>query len=50
MWVFSSKYYLQNPVFLGGLKGEYRILIMLETPLSFKSRNIFIGANTFDRC
>ena len=50
MWVFSPKYYLQNPVFLGGLKGIYRIFIMLETPLSFKARNIFIGANTFDRC
>ena len=48
-WVYNKKYYLSEPVFMGGFKGEYRILIMIETPLIFKIRNIFIGKNTFDR-
>jgi hypothetical protein len=49
-WVFQEKYYLPEPVFLGGLKGEYRIYIMLETPLAFKIRNIFVGENILYRC
>ena len=50
-WVFHEKYYLPEPVFLGEFKGgEYRILILLETPLAFKIRNIFVGDNILDRC
>ena len=49
-WAFNKKYYLPEPVFMGGWKGEYRILLMLETPLAFQIRNIFIGNNTFERC
>ena len=49
-WVFQKKYYLPEPVFLGGLKGEYRIFVLLETPLAFKVRNIFVGDNVLDRC
>ena len=48
-WVYNKKYYLTEPVFMGGFKGEYRILIMIETPLIFKIRNIFIGKDTFER-
>ena len=48
-WVFQNKYYLPEPVFLGGLKGEYRIFIIIETPLAFKIRNIFVGDNVLDR-
>ena len=49
-WVYKKKYFLPEPVFLGEFKGEYRILILLETPLAFKMRNIFAGDNILDRC
>ena len=49
-WVYHEKYYLKEPAFPGPLKGEYRILMMLETPLAFKTRNIFVGANILSRC
>jgi len=49
-WALCKKYYLSEPVFLGGFKSEYRILIMIETPLAFKVRNIFVGENILHRC
>ena len=49
-WVFSKKYYLKEPAFLTDLKGEVKIFIMLETPLAFKTRNIFVGSDTLCRC
>ena len=49
-WVFDKKYYLSEPLFPNGLKGDSRIYTALESPLAFKTRNIYIGANTFNRC
>jgi hypothetical protein len=49
-WVFHKSYYLKEPFFLSELNGDYRLIAILEAPMSFKTHNIFIGANTFDRC
>ena len=50
-WVFERKYYLKEPFFPSGVRRfELRVLSMLESPIEFKSRNIFIGENTFNRC
>ena len=49
-WVFQKKYYLSEPAFLTELRGEYKIFVALETPLAFKVRNIFVGADTLFRC
>jgi len=50
-WVYNKEYYLSIPFFAGGFKSlEYRILTMIETPVEFKTRNIFLGENTFSRC
>ena len=50
-WVYRKIFYLKNPYFAGrGNSFEYRILTMIESPLEFKTRNIFIGENTFSRC
>ena len=49
-WVYKKKYYLDEPVFPNGLKGDSRIYVALEAPLAFKIRNIYIGKNTFYRC
>ena len=49
-WVSDKKYFLKDPVFLSNFKNfEYRVLTMIETPLEFKTRNIYIGENTFFR-
>ena len=49
-WVYKDIYYLSEPLFFNGLTGDSRIITALESPLSFKTRNIFIGSNTFCRC
>ena len=50
-WVYNKKYYLSYPIFPTNIKNTlFRVITAIETPLEFKSRNIFIGANTFDRC
>jgi len=49
-WVYKKKYYLNEPVFPNGLKGDSRIYAALDAPLAFKTRNIYIGRNTFLRC
>ena len=49
-WVYKENYYLSEPLFFNGLYGDSRIITALESPLSFKTRNIFIGADTFSRC
>jgi hypothetical protein len=50
-WVFKKKYYLKTPWFANDYKSaELRILIMIETPVEFKSRNIYIEKHMFSRC
>ena len=49
-WVFLRRYYLDEPFFAGGFKGEYNIFLLRESPLPFKARNIFVSANVLDRC
>ena len=51
LWVYKKNFYLKNPFFPSGFKNyEYRLLTMIETPIEFKIRNIFLGENTFSRC
>jgi hypothetical protein len=50
-WVFKKKYYLNDPFFVSGFTNfVYRVLTMIETPVEFKTRNIFLGEDTFSRC
>ncbi|MCL2074383.1 MAG: leucine-rich repeat domain-containing protein [Marinilabiliaceae bacterium] len=51
VWVYNDKFTLKQPYFFGDyIKSDgMRKLIMSETPQEFKCRNIFLGANTFDR-
>jgi hypothetical protein len=48
-WVLKKKYFLSNPLFIGVLKGEAKIYSLVESPVFFKRRNIFLCANTFVR-
>ena len=50
-WVFKKKYYLKTPWFANNFKSlKLKILIMIETPVEYKTRNIFLSENTFSRC
>ena len=49
-WTFKKMYHLKEPFFPSGLKGEYMIFTLRESPLAFKARNIFVSANILDRC
>ena len=48
-WVLENKYFLKEPFFLGRLNGRVRILTIIETPVLYKRRNIFLDKNTFSR-
>ena len=49
-WTYNKKYRLKEPFFPSGLKGEYMIFALRESPLAFKAKNIFVSANILDRC
>jgi hypothetical protein len=47
-WVFDKKYSLKEPFFVGGLESIKAILIV-ESPLPFRRRNIFVSENVLKR-
>ena len=50
-WVYKKKYYLKVPFFVSGFTNfAYRVITMIETPLEFKTRNVYLGEDTFSRC
>ena len=49
-WIFDKKYILKDPYFPQGIKNnKLRILLMIESPVEFKSRNIYISNNALRR-
>lgn len=47
-WVFDNKYYLKEPFFVGGLE-SLKAFLIVESPLSFRRRNIFVSENVLER-
>ena len=47
-WVFDKKYSLKEPFFVGGLD-SLKAFLLVESPLSFRRRNIFVSANVLSR-
>jgi hypothetical protein len=47
-WVFDQKYYLKKPYFVGGLE-SIKAFLIVESPLSFRRRNIFVSENVLER-
>ncbi|MCP5103975.1 MAG: hypothetical protein GY950_11380 [bacterium] len=47
-WVFDKKYRLKEPFFVGGLE-SLKAFLIVESPLSFRRRNIFVSANVLKR-
>lgn len=48
-WVHNDKYFLPEPHFAFNAKGNLRIILLVESPVEFKIRNIFTTANTLNR-
>ena len=49
-WVYDKKYFLKEPFFPSGLKGDYRFFALRESPLAFRARQVFVTKNVLERC
>ena len=47
-WVHSKKYFLKEPFFAGGLE-SLKAFLLVESPLPFRRRNIFVSENALSR-
>ncbi len=47
-WVHNKKYFLKDPFFAGGLE-SLKAFLLVESPLSFRRRNIFVSENVLER-
>jgi hypothetical protein len=47
-WVLDRKYFLKQPFFVGGLE-SLKAFLIVESPLSFRRRKIFVSANVLER-
>ena len=48
-WVYHKRYFLKEPFFPSGLKGDYRFFALRDSPLAFSARHIFVTGNVLDR-
>lgn len=48
-WVHSEQYVLKEPHFWLDAKGNLRLILLAESPIEFKIRNLFVTANTLSR-
>ena len=49
-WVFKKEYLLKEPYFPSELKGDIRAVMCIESPIEYRSKNIFVLANVLSRC
>ena len=47
-WVFDKQYWLKEPFFVGGLE-SLKAFLIVESPVSFRRRNIFVSENVLKR-
>ena len=48
-WIFDSRTYLDHPYFAMNAKGDFRVVLLKESPKWFRCRNIFVTANCLER-
>jgi hypothetical protein len=48
-WVHKERYVLKEPHFWLDAKGNLRHVLLAESPVEFKIRNLFVTANTLSR-
>lgn len=49
-WAMNKKYELEEPFFPSKLKGEIRTVMLIESPIEYKVRNIYVLGNILTRC
>jgi hypothetical protein len=49
IWVDSIEFILKSPRFGMEVKGNLRLVLLIESPIEFKARNIFVSANALAR-
>jgi hypothetical protein len=47
-WVEDKRYFLKEPFFVGGLE-SLKSFLLVESPVSFRRRNIFVSENVLTR-
>ena len=47
-WIFNRRYFLKEPFFVGGLE-SLKAFLIVESPLPFRRRNIFVSENVLHR-
>jgi len=48
-WTKDLKYVLKEPFFPSGLKGPIRAVMLIESPIAYKVRNIYVLNNVLTR-
>lgn len=48
-WIFDPSTYLSKPHFAMNAKGDFRVILLHESPRWFRSRNLFVTANCLER-
>ena len=48
-WVFKDDYVLKDPMFAMDAKGMFRVYLLVESPIEFVVRNIFVTENCLQR-
>ena len=49
-WAMNKKYELKEPFFPSDLKGDIRAVMLIESPIEYKVRNIYVLGNVLTRC
>jgi hypothetical protein len=47
-WVEDKKFFLKEPFFVGNLE-SIKAFLLIESPVSFRRRNIFVSENVLNR-
>ncbi len=48
-WIFKDEYVLKDPMFAMDAKGTFRLYLLVESPIEFVVRNIFVTENCLQR-
>lgn len=48
-WIFDPQTYLDKPHFAMDAKGDFRLILIKESPKWYSSRNLFVTANCSER-
>lgn len=48
-WIFDKSTYLKEPYFALNAKGNFRIILLQESPSWYRSRNLFVTKNCSER-